>query len=387
MFGVSRTHDALAYLYAQAAEGSQLSESVDAVSLAFLARHHRHAPLADLARSKYSTALRQVNRSLQRPQLATTDVTLQCVLLLDLYEKMVNSEELAPSNWMAHVNGALALASARGNRNFDSSTARRLGKRLVSTLVISCLAASARVPAALSGLCRGLDPHFPKDDIKWQSNFLVTDLINLQADVKEGKFPSDAHALAALWAFEAGLAAKHTEWSPSWQPVRVATDSPLVLENHYDLYRDHFVTQGANVFRMARLLLHQTVQEYAAGDDARPDVRTESRRTIEGTARAICASAPQFFLPGARPANADTRALPLTPAQVLECYAVLSPLYLAGQASADAALRAWVVATMRHMADAGGMEMARTVADILEARPGVPHWGVYAMLGSYAFAA
>jgi hypothetical protein len=41
---------------------------------------------------------------------------------------------------------------------------------------------------------------------------------------------------------------------------------------------------------------------------------------------------------------------------------------------------------LNHIADTGGMQMAKQVADVLRTDDSMPYWGVYTMLGSYAFA-
>ena len=393
IFGLSRTHGALAPLSEQAPPGSHLTESVDAVSLAFIAHHHRRREFSELARNKYLKAIQQINKVLQIPERAIEDTTLQSVLLLDLYEKIANREHLDSRSWIAHVNGALALIKARGVRNFSSETARQLALRFITTSTISCNVACQRVPDALLDLRRSLDPYFERCDVKWRMGDLAISLINLKVDIREGKFASNSDICEAAWALDARFAALHSELSPFWKPARIMTapGTPQAFSRYYDLYRDHFVTQGSNVFRSLRLVLHSMIQSYSrdspttgqAGQAGQAcQAGQVSRQIINETCREICAAAPQFILKDARPENA----LPFTPLQILQNYAVLPPLHLAGQMSTETSVRTWVVEFMRYMAEAGEMEMASKTAELLETSSDVPYWSIYAMLGSYAFA-
>lgn len=383
--GLSRTHGALTSLSEQATPGNHLTDSVDAVSFAFMAHHYRRSGFDKLARAKYLKAIQHLNKILQSPSLAATDTTLQSVLLLDLCEKFANHSSLDPNSWLAHVNGALALVRVRGHRNLSSQTARQLAARLITTSMISCIAASIRVPAPLLDLRRSLDPFFPKTDAKWRMPDIVISLIDLQVDIHEGKLAADADILDAAWALEARFVKFRNELLSFWQPAHIIAPlhNSLILGSYYGLYHDHFVTQGWNVFRTMRMLLHSIIQNYSVGNAGTDhDTSSASRKIMELSSQEICSSAPQFILEEARAENA----LPFAPLQTLQLYALVPNLYVAGHLSRDPRIRMWVITILKHMAEVGGMEMASRVAGILETSNELPYWTVYAMLGSYAFA-
>ncbi len=104
---------------------------------------------------------------------------------------------------------------------------------------------------------------------------------------------------------------------------------------------------------------------------------------MEEICRDICSSAPQFIW--LAPSVGDET--PFSPLQTLQCYTLLGPLYIAGQVCRDRELRAWIIESMRYMADIGKMKRAKQVVDILETSPTVPYWTIYTMLGSYVLAA
>ncbi|KAK9481726.1 hypothetical protein V1527DRAFT_478754 [Lipomyces starkeyi] len=386
VFGLSRSYDTLASLYEQAGPGGHLWASVDAVSLAFLAQQqHGSSEITRLAYQSYVTAIQRVNHALKDSSLAVTDPVLQSVLLLDLYEKMVTRNPQSIVSWMGHVNGGLALVILRGRRNLKSYISRRLVTRLITTLIISCAAASVRIPRALEELSHEHVPKLPEDDAKWTHNGLVMAVVNFNADVREGKFSSGMEVVAEAKRLDEAFAAREAALPLERRPVRVTIeeDNPLVLEGFYHQYQDHFITQGRNVFRIMRLLLNDVIQQHIVVEEDASDSNAKiSRKIIECTARGICASVPQFVLPGIRLENQ----VPFSPLQALHCYTLLGPLYIAGQLSRDCRLRCWVLNTLHHIAATGGMEMAKRVADTLTASPDASFWEVYAMLGSYAFA-
>lgn len=389
VFGLSRaTNETLPSLYKHADHGSALSLSVDAVSLAFMTqKQNGHTCLVGLARRKYVEAISELNRALRTPHLAVEDATLQSVLLLDLYEKIV-SRGVPPSlgSWMAHINGAVALIEARGDGNIASQTARGLAVRLVTTMLISCHATLSAIPSGIVDLCQKLDVFLPQTHIKWQVNLQTMSLINLKADIGDGSVCSDAEILKKALLLEAEFAATEERLAPVCKPLRVAVEPghPLVLGDYYDVDKDHVTTQGANVLRSMRMLLVGLIFERLG--KTTPEEHQLWRRLDdlkERLAREVCASVPQFLLPEALPTNA----LPFTPLQTLQCYAILSPLYVAWYRSSDAKLRSWVAKTMAYMADAGAMAEARQVADAMEKSLELPFWTVYSIMGSYVFAA
>lgn len=448
VFGFSRSHDALAQLYAAASVDSVLSAAVDAAALAFMVKHHqapgsvietRSAPvrptaLVRLATESYTASIRRLSSIMNAAMQPTSaagatgsgveqlhdDATLQAVLLLDLYEKLAHvgsrpgraprpldtissSDHPGDGPWMSHLRGALDLVRVRGpHRSYSSSTARRLTARLAMTVVISCAVAGVHVPAELQELRMGLLPYLGTPpliedrvtkvwnadsvDPKFAATSLVIGVVNLTADVSLGHTTaSEVVRLATkldnqLVEMERGL-------PPPWQSKRIytSTDSKTIYSGYYDIYTDHFVAQVRNVIRSMRLLLAGLAWEHclACSDPADDPCGTSVSALVRDLCCDICASVPQFVWPEARSENR----IPFTPLQTLQCYTLLSPLYLAGKLSPQLGMRTWVIAILNYMADCGGMRAAKSVADILLYTPQVSYWQIYAMLGSYAFAA
>lgn len=381
VFGLSRSHDVLDPLYRAAAPDSYLASSVDAVSLAFLA-HQMEAPgLLRPASEHYLTAIRRLRQALRRPELAASDVTLQTILLLDLYEKIINDQTRpAESPWMSHIMGAIALVKLRGQKPMASYTTRRLSLRLAITTVISCATASVRIPDELAALKRALDEHTDKHEPKWSVTSLVAESANLAADIAEGVLMG-REAVAAAKQLDSKFLSLENSLPAAWSYARLSADQMPAMPDlpqgvYYDQYIDHFTTQVRNVIRKMRILLHIKMQE------GHPSEERAAGIVIQRLAREICSSASQYVWPAS-----DDRTQPIGKLQALKCHTLLGPMYLAAFMTEDASLKAWAIAAMRRMEEAGGMKKAKQIADILEFGPPVPYWHVYVILGSYAFAA
>ena len=72
----------------------------------------------------------------------------------------------------------------------------------------------------------------------------------------------------------------------------------------------------------------------------------------------------------------------------MDCYTLIFPLYTAGRCNAAPdTVRPWVIKQLHYMSEHFYVRNAEIVAQILELQKDISPWEVYAMLGSYAFAA
>ena len=163
------------------------------------------------------------------------------------------------------------------------------------------------------------------------------------------------------------------------------------FNGHVDIYPDHFKTQTWNVLRCTRIMLHDMIcSQRTEKDSSRhqtfyyPHQRLMSTLTIDRLAKEICASIPQWTEPECHPrTNKD-----INVGQMLQCYKVLWPLYVAGKyATLATKIKPWAISQFRYLSAEMGMRKAKDVGDILETAPETDPWSVYALLGSYAFAA
>ena len=390
--GFSKTYDVLESLYKQSPADRPLVASVDAVSLAFFSFQFDCQQASHVSREKYLSALPLLNKALQTPGFATSDSTLLAVLLLDLYEKITNNNPRSIGSWMSHINGALALVDLREGPPLQDYTGLRLSARLSTSLLISCVSAKCPVPPALVKLRSDLEPFLNKEDPKWQISGLVVKYANLRGAVQDGCLrSSDIIALAKQLDRDFVLLAEHMPSNWLYSAAYLEETSERVFEQRYDTYPDHFVTQGWNVLRVMRILVNDMIRaEYASRrtkflNDASSRCNLSTANScIDDIAKTICATAPQFT--GIEKTKTMGKAYCTT--QRLRCYTLLFPLYVAGlYASSTSQIKPCIIKQLRFMSDEMGIRNASLVREILERGEGVCPWDVYAVLGSYAFAA
>ncbi|KAM3450901.1 hypothetical protein MY3296_005677 [Beauveria thailandica] len=391
VFGLAKSYDALGILYQTMNPPDHLVASVDAASLAFYALRQFAPPtyMTKLATERYVSALRLVNSALADPVDSLADETLQSILLLDLYEKLVSRKRTSTESWMRHMNGAISLIRARGKGNLQTYVGRRLTQRLYTTLVISCAISGMRIPAEMERLRADLSRHFKiEDDPKWGLTTLNEQIINFTSDVQAGNISCRDQILARALDFHQSTVALEDILPSCWQPSRVfigdnALGRQLTLAGSYDVYEGLYFVQVHNVIRTAQLKLLLMIERYAEPDDL--DLIVSARVSIEKSAHAICDSFTQYVV-----SRNEKGALAwdlASPMRQLAAYTVLFPLYLAAQASGDVRLREWAQDVLGLVADVGGLAMAQKTADALKQGATAPAWDVYIMLGSYAIAA
>ncbi|KAF6232189.1 hypothetical protein HO173_009572 [Letharia columbiana] len=390
--GFSKTYDVLEPLYEHSPSDRPLIASVDAVSLAFFSFQFDCEQASHISREKYLSALPLLNKALRSPESATSDSTLSAVLLLDLFEKITNNNPRSIGSWMSHINGALALVEMRESPLLQDYTGHRLSARLSTNLLISCVSANSPVPPALIKLRSDLEPFLNKDDPKWRLSGLVVKYANLKGAIQDGCLLSfDIIARATELDHEFVSLGKHMASTWLYNTTYLEEISERVFEKRYDAYPDHLVTQGWNVLRVMRILLNDIIRTHRVSPDTGPFNNGSSPRNsaiatgyINGIAKDICATAPQFT----EHESPTPRSKTYSTTQRLRCYTLLFPLYVAGlHASSTTQIKAWIIQQLRFMSDEMGIRNASVVAQILGQNGGTCPWDVYAVLGSYAFAA
>lgn len=379
----SAAYDMLGSIFKNSKPGDHLSASVDAASLAFLASKSNNQPhVTKLATKAYVDALQALAPVITDPAAATSDATVQSILLLDLYEKMTNRSSLTEDTVRTHLTGALTLIEKRGAANTESVTARRLVERLYITTILSCAAAGSRVPQNVQDLRHVLDPFFDHTDLKWILIKLNIEAITFSADVRSGKIRGPENVIPQAEMMDRQLASMETALSPDWKPNRIFVtqgQDRRIFGKYYDVYISHEKTHIRNMVRTLRLHLHAMMQGFARAAPHLLDPKSPA--IVDACADQIAASVPQFLIPGVRPDNRE----PFSSVQMLQCYTLLPQMYLAGRLTSNKALSEWVFDMMEHMANVGAMKMAKVTVDTLRTDKSIAYWDIYALLGGYAF--
>ncbi|KAF2810410.1 uncharacterized protein BDZ99DRAFT_508838 [Mytilinidion resinicola] len=406
--GFSTTWSFLRPFYHPTYAPLHLSMSIDCVSLAFvsLGGCADEAALVP-AREKYASALRMTNKALQNKNSASNDVTiLVSALLLDLFEKMTNTRHRGSNSWTSHIDGALGLVRLRGIDKFQTPEAVRILVRLSTNLLISCIAIDHRIPDELQELRDHASTHLNVDDPKWRVTDLSVQYANLRGDIRTGAIPSDK-IIARTLELDAKYAAIRATMPPSWQYTTALApqSSPHIYNRTYFPYLDRHITQTWNVTRFTRILLNELILAHCSASSPLADQAIEVIQTIVFD---ICAAAPQYidcahaashllpesqnppWPPGTGIPAQDGSPHTHCPSQKMSAYTLIFPLFVAAQSRySPPGVRSWIAKQMRWMDVHFGIRIGGTVAALLEKEGDVEvgAWTVYAMLGSYAFAA
>jgi hypothetical protein len=100
------------------ANSQVLLAAIDALSAAQLAVNDRDRSLVNRSRSMYGTALSQMLKAIQDPELAVKDETLLSTYMLTLYEVFVGVTQ--GHGFFYHVQGLLHLVRQRGPASFTT---------------------------------------------------------------------------------------------------------------------------------------------------------------------------------------------------------------------------------------------------------------------------
>jgi hypothetical protein len=182
---------------------------------------------------------------------------------------------------------------------------------------------------------------------------------------------------------------------PSWKPrtIFVDYDSKRIYGRHFDSYANRHFTQTWNVHRLVRIILNETlIDSYKANTIDSPTgplpPLEPMKINIEAMASEICASVPQYLDCRYAISRPECSNHIHTPAQNLDCYTLIFPLYVVGWSkSTPDSLKSWVIDQLHYMGSHFGIRNAELVGQILERGENLNPWAIYAMIGSYAFVA
>ncbi|RHZ57483.1 Zn(II)2Cys6 transcription factor domain-containing protein [Aspergillus thermomutatus] len=385
-----------------------LDASIDAVSLALLAHQHVSLPLLSLARQRYALALGVMRQTLRSPPKAR-DSLIAASLLLDLFEKITHSEASIIQFWPSHVNGTLALIQKMGVQHFEDRFALRIISRFLTNYIISCVASAHAVAKDVCILRDHLERRLNlKDDPKWKISWLTIQYAAFRSGVRTARW-SLQESMARAQDLDQALLALSQNIPPDWQPDRRILRYPLlhVYRQQMDCYPDRHVTQAWNVLRQVRIQLNeyllesyetlsaiQGVNQLAASEAALSNIAALSLE--------VYASVPQYASYACRSKRSKGQAVGTdlsvapqkgcdkvhTPSELLDCYTLLFPMYVAARSrAAPVDQRQWVSYMFHYISDHFGIRNALLLAQLLDQNTDVDPWCIYAMLGGYGFAA
>ncbi|PVH99448.1 hypothetical protein DM02DRAFT_529029 [Periconia macrospinosa] len=378
---------------------------IDAASLAFLSHHVTSPSAANLGRLKYVSALQKTNAVLQCTNAAQETSTLDATLLLDLFEKILNSGGAArEKSQRAHIEGSLALVKLRGLNNFTDEAGVKKLYRLTINTMISCVSLGSPVPSELFKIREHLSHFMNTKDPKFRSVGVIFNTTTPGEELSQS-LPDPWENIERCASLDEQLETISLEASPTWYVfwVDLHYSSERVLDDFYDVYDSRMTTQMWNALRVSRLLLCEEILESLPACQSEKSVRAAQRATaaMDELIKEICASVPQMTdcknaAKSKLPPNADACISfhGHTVSHFLDNYILLYALYVAGWSrGCQTRQRAWIIKQLIHIGDHFRVKEAALVANILQnqtknAMSEKPRpWDIYRLLGSYAFAA
>ncbi|KAK1498706.1 hypothetical protein CABS01_10481 [Colletotrichum abscissum] len=292
--GFTRSMGEIAYHYRNAQTLDHLSAGVEAASLAFLAVELDSPNLLLLANSSYVTAIRRLNHTLSSLDPDEAERALQTILLLDMYEKLVHRDSGKSQAWLSHAQGGLSLLGARETSIVSTPTGCQVAARLVTAVTVSCATVGDRIPPELTKARRNIG--YRVKSVKWTFLGVLAQIVNLKSDIVHGRI-STLDLLVKAKGLDERIDTLDKARPPSWKPKTIqVTADERVLGLSYDIYPDHYITQVSNAICTIRLILYHLLKTYVP-EESRP-----KENTFHGTNRdsvnQMCASVPQFILPG-----------------------------------------------------------------------------------------
>jgi hypothetical protein len=366
---------------------SYLLSSLDAVSLAYLA-YLQHSPsILGQARSQYSTALRLMNKALlPSSSTASKYSMLTGSMLLDLFEKITHFGPSKVEFWRSHIDGSLALIQALGLDYFRDYPSLRILSRLVTNCIISCVASATAVPQQLIEVRAHVTRQVNQEHPKWKHSAIMIEYAAFREALRRSLWTLPEYILVTQ-DIDQRLLDLSQNMPEGWEPEVHALDLSSEIPNRLLFYRDRHVTQMVNALRLVRILLNEFLLEsYQKQDDIDSRLFDEPAiRTITSLIDDICASIHQYVR---CQCQFHTRPQQHSPTHTLDCHRLLFPLYVAGRSKwASLKQRAWVMQQLRHMHAHFGVHNASVLVQLLESQTNIDPWNIYAMLGSYGFAA
>ncbi|KAL4882142.1 hypothetical protein BJY04DRAFT_217465 [Aspergillus karnatakaensis] len=257
--------------------------SVTSVGLAALALVHQDPHLMQLARTKYSAALRFMAQAMHNPQELLNGATTTASFNLSIFEMMTSHGPDAAYSWLRHIHGTAALMRVElipsHEAVFGTSLTGRL--QILFTVAMGCLISEQLVPPHVVRFATSLTLPAMSADVSLviELFILLSNVINLYLEAKmlrSGDQRSE-DITTALYTFSADLLNWESRLPPLW------TSAP------YD-EATNWIPRLLGYYRLCRILTQRVMLDYT-----HPSLQQEklSRQVLED----MCMEIYKSFLP------------------------------------------------------------------------------------------
>lgn len=379
--GQSSSRGCLNYIpsvYREDGEHPTLVASMAAVGLVALANSTQQPDLANLARAKYTEAIRNVNAALTSPVESIKDSTLMSVISLGVFEHVSEHK-----SWVRHVQGAAALVVARGKGQFTSTATILMFNQVRADLVLACVHNEKPFPKDMVELQEEAAKHIDASGAFWLLGTLGTRCADLLMGVRvnTGQIPwpeylEEATMMEREFQHTAMLLATQEPYTITQN----ACGAPkLIYNGRVDLYKDAWAIRVWNNLRNLQMIVYEImlyllkkilVTDLTLTSAARQSLKLKLQMTMQSLSMLgddILATIPQAleFLSSA----SNTPSVDLSfHGSVSGGYILTWCLYMVGKCPATKAeTRKWVIQRLQDFGRNMGISVAlRLVDDIVK---------------------
>ncbi|KAJ5781997.1 transcriptional regulator family: Fungal Specific TF [Penicillium psychrosexuale] len=377
--GQSSSRGCLNYIpsvYREDGEHPTLVTSMAAVGLVALANSTQQSDLANLARAKYTEAIRNVNVALTSPVESVKDSTLMSVISLGVFEHVSEHK-----SWVRHVQGAAALVVARGKGQFTSTATILMFNQVRADLVLACVHNEEPFPKDMIQLQEEAAKHTDASGAFWLLGILGTRcadlLMGVRANTRQVPWPEYLeeatmmerefqHTAMLLTAQEPYTVTQNACWAPE-----------LSYNGRVDLYKDTWAIRVWNNLRNLQMIVYEImlyllnkilVTDLTLTSAVRQSLKLKVQMAMQNLSMLgddILATIPQAleFLSSA--STTPSLDLPFH-GSVSGGYILTWCLYMVGKCPATKAeTRRWIIQRLQHFGRNMGISIALRLVDAI----------------------
>jgi hypothetical protein len=202
----------------------------------------------------------------------------------------------------------------------------------------------------------------------------VTQLCELRASIKDRTLGTPPTIITSLLKLDATVVEWGAERSGRWNYTTVfdSTNSDVIYDGSYSLYRTYWIAGVWNMFRATRMFVHEAIiaqidELLNQSDAATPVLHLHSQRarslaTISEMASAFCDSVP-YLLGLDKPYHEQLS----NPAPAACGYSLMTGLYLVGSTiGVSPSIRMYALGKLKYVGHVMGIRQALLLVDILQ---------------------
>ncbi|PVH68837.1 hypothetical protein DL98DRAFT_564583 [Cadophora sp. DSE1049] len=325
----------------------------------------------------YGKAIRQLQDALQDPVQRTSDQTLAAIMLMGTFETIASADINSMKSFSYHAIAAAQCIEIRGPYQFRSQASLKLFIQLRRIITMTCHQLQEPVPYALTRWSQWAE-RLQISNLHPANRFSEINeiLANARAKLKHQSIKDPAIVTAWLLPIDKMLENWAQTLPPSWSYKRYHAIGPYgrpsnVYDMQYDIYPDPWVACVWNSYRNVRLLIHESIiaATLKYGTEEQKVNLQSSARVLVDMANGIAYSASYYLGDQRRDGEAgDARNLGSTDNFATPGgYLLLWPLFFSAMLrTTDTEKRQWVAKTIRRMGIQMGLQLAISMAELLE---------------------